>query len=156
VTAKPADRPKRAGEIQTIKHTSGGTGPQLTRQKAACAAWCPFALFRDGKAVSGGFAPSKTKTGGGGVSEFREKRKKAPAAEKSRVCQWRALIGQILRLKNSNERKWVKVYKKRTETLAETARGKPAKPQLLSLKIRAVFAIIMAGEREWNTFHYMK
>jgi len=46
------------------------------------------------------------------VSEFRENRKKAPPAEKSRVYQWRTLIGQILRLKNSNERKRVKMYKK--------------------------------------------
>lgn len=116
MTAKPADLPKRAGErriFKQLKHISGGTGPQLTRQKGRLCGLVPLCAFSGRKkAASGGFAPAETKTGGGEVSEFRENRKKAPPAEKSRVYQWRTLIGQILRLKNSNERKRVKMYKK--------------------------------------------
>ena len=111
VTAKPADLPKRAGRFKQ-SHTSGGTGPQLTRQKAACAAWCPFCAFSGRKRrFLADLHPSKTKTGGWGSVRISEKTE-STSGRKSRVCQWRTLIGQILRLENSNERNQVKMYKK--------------------------------------------
>ncbi len=110
VTAKPADLPKRAGEIQTIA-IPPGTGPQLTRQKAACAAWCPFCAFSGRKRrFLADLHPQRPKPGWGSV-RISEKTE-STSGRKSRVCQWRTLIGQILRLKNSNERNQVKMYKK--------------------------------------------
>ena len=82
MTAKPADLPKRAVEIQLIKHTSGGTGPQLTRQKAACAAWCPFALFRDEKGDFWRICTLKDQNRGWGSVRISEKTEKSTSGRK--------------------------------------------------------------------------